>query len=109
MRRIGVVPSLELPAVELAVSLNRFDDAVARLDTLLRRNPGNEAWLMRKGEILRLAGRNEEARAAFILALGYIEARPAARRGERIREIERQLRTSLASLDDGESENGGKL
>ena len=89
--------------------MNRLDDAVARLDTLLRRNPGNEAWLLRKGEILKLAGRNEEARKAFILALSYIEARPAARRGERIREIERQVRTSLASLEDGQSKNGGKL
>jgi tetratricopeptide (TPR) repeat protein len=109
MRRVGVVPSLQLPAVDLALGLNRLDDAIARLDTLLRRNPGNEAWLLRKGEILQRAGRNEEARQSFILALTYIEARPAARRGERIRELERQVRTSLASLADGQSKNGGNL
>jgi tetratricopeptide (TPR) repeat protein len=108
MRRVGSVPSLELPAVDLAASLGRFDDAVDRLDVLLHRYPGNEAWLLRKGEILRLAGRTEDARRAFTSALESIETRPPQRRGKRIQDLERRLRDSLASLPDGQK-NGGKL
>jgi tetratricopeptide (TPR) repeat protein len=107
MRRVGVVASLQLPAVDLALALGRDDDAVARLDALLARHPGNEAWLFRKGEILRRAGREQEARQAFAAALRAIEARPAHRRGVRVRDLERRLRASLAAPSTNESSNGG--
>jgi tetratricopeptide (TPR) repeat protein len=95
--RIGAVPSLELAAVDLELALGRPEDAVARLDGLLARNPRNEAWMARRGELLAQVGRPAEAREDFRTALALIAARPAERRGPRVEALEGRLRASLVS------------
>ena len=95
--RLGPVPSLELAAVELEARLDRPTAALRRIDRLLGEAPNNEAWVVRRGELLAQAGRNDEARAAFARALAMIEARPASRRPQPIRTMEERLRIALAS------------
>lgn len=96
LARIGLVPSLALPALDLTLDLGRTEDALRRLDALLASNPRNEAWLARRGDVLDRLGRGEEARLARVDALAAIESRPAGRRGERSAKLERDLRAALA-------------
>jgi hypothetical protein len=95
IERLGPLASLQLPAVDLAIELRRWDDALARIDTLLARNPRNEAWLARRASILAAAGRQSEAHATLVEALALIERRPAHRRGRRVNELERDIRETL--------------
>jgi len=54
-----------------------------RLDLIAGQSQRKEAWLVRRGEILKIAGRDEEARAAFNAALVAIESLPAGPRQSR--------------------------
>ena len=100
LTRIGPVPSLALPALDLELELGRNEDALRRIDTLLATNPKNEAWLARRGDVLDRLGRREEARLARADALAAIRSRPDSRRGERSATLERELRAALVSDND---------
>jgi len=71
---------LQLPAIELELRRQNYDGALSRLDLIAAQSERKEAWLVRRGEILKLAGRDEEARAAFNAALVAIDSLPPARR-----------------------------
>lgn len=62
--RLGPLASLQLFAVELDMRQGRIDGALARLDRVASRSARRETWHARRGEILALAGRPAEARAA---------------------------------------------
>lgn len=95
LMRVGLVPSLALPALELELELGRNEDALRRIDALLATNPRNEAWLARRGDVLDRLGRGDEARVARTDALAVIQSRPDGRRGERSATLERELRAAL--------------
>lgn len=99
LTRIGMVPSLALPALDLELDLGRDADALRRIDALLATNPRNEAWLARRGEVLDRLGRHDEARAARSDALAVIQSRPDGRRGARSAALERELRAALVSTN----------
>jgi len=80
IKRLGPVVSLQLPAIELELRRQNYDGALSRLDLIAAQSERKEAWLVRRGEILKLAGRDEDARAAFNAALVAIESLPPARR-----------------------------
>jgi tetratricopeptide (TPR) repeat protein len=94
--RLGPVPSLQLAAVDVAVLLGHHDDALQRLDRLLRLEPDHPRWLARRGEVLERAGRTEEARVAYRRALDVIDVRSARRPTRALDELGRTLRTALA-------------
>jgi len=97
--RIGPVSSLQLSAVDLALQIGDHDDAIRRMDALLARNPKNPRWVAKRGDILERAGRTEEARSAYTSALELLAAKPRHRRGPRIAELERTVRSSLATSE----------
>jgi predicted RNA polymerase sigma factor len=99
MARVGHVVSLELPAVDLEVELERWDAALARLDRLAATAPPNPLWIARRGEVLEKAGRGAEAHAEYAKALALIDARPETRRGKPLVDLKRRLETALASAD----------
>ena len=76
LTRVGLVPSLALPALDLELELGRNEDALRRVDALLATNPRNEAWLARRGDVLDRLGRRDEARLARADALAAIQSRP---------------------------------
>lgn len=76
MKKLGVVVTLQLPAIDLEVRAKRWDEALARLDTLAAQSPRKESWLLRRGGILAQAGRTGDARAAFAEARKALEALP---------------------------------
>ncbi|MDB6027317.1 MAG: uncharacterized protein JWM68_3540 [Verrucomicrobiales bacterium] len=59
-KRTGAV-SLELFAVDLAVELKDFDNALHRLDKFCSQSQRKEKWFVRRGEVLEKAGRPAEA------------------------------------------------
>jgi predicted Zn-dependent protease len=81
--RLGPLVTLQLAAIDLELRHKNYDAALARLDLITAQSERKEVWLVRRGEILGAAGRNEEARAAFNAALIAIESLPLARRQNR--------------------------
>lgn len=80
IKQLGPIVTLQLPAIELELRRQNYDGALSRLDLIAAQSERKEAWLVRRGEILKLAGRGEEACAAFSAALVAIDSLPPARR-----------------------------
>ena len=95
--RLGPLVSLEIPAAALALDLGRADDALARLDRLLKQAPENALLLARKGEILAHAGRTADAHDTYEKALAVLVARNAHRPSPRSQALEAQVRTALGA------------
>jgi predicted Zn-dependent protease len=83
IKRLGPLVTLELAAMDLELRRNNYEAALTRLDMITANSERKEAWLVRRGEILKAAGRNEEARDAFNAALVAIESLPPERRQNR--------------------------
>lgn len=99
--RIGPVPAVLLAAVELCAELERPEDALRHLDLLLAQSPDHPVWLARRGDLLDLAGRGDEAHASYRRALTQIEARSQKRESRRLAELEQQLRAQLSADSTG--------
>jgi tetratricopeptide (TPR) repeat protein len=102
MRRLGPAVTLQLEAIDLEVAAKQFDAALARVDGVLASVARRESWLLRRGEILRAAGREKEARESFGAALRSIEALPSRHRSTALTlELERRARVALEATDGG--------
>ena len=98
IKRLGPLVTFELPAIEVEVSMKRFDDALARIDAVSARLQRKETWLMRRGEVLRKAGREPEAAANYRDALAAIDRLPPSHRSTRATlELEGRIRAALAA------------
>lgn len=98
IKRLGPVVTLQLPAIDLELRRHNYDGALARLDLVTSQSERKETWLVRRGEILLLAGRQKEARAAFNAALLAIESLPPAHRQNRtVTTLEVRARSALGS------------
>src|SRR5262249_38721686 len=95
MARLGALPSLQLPAIDIETERQRYAQALTRLDVLLRQVPNNEAWRMQRAELLQRLGRNEEARDELARALQLVESRPSRRRSKATQELAARLRNEL--------------
>lgn len=83
IKQLGPLVTLELAAIDLELRWNNYDAALTRLDVITRQSERKETWLVRRGEILKAAGRHEEARKAFSAAIVAIESLPPERRQSR--------------------------
>ena len=98
IKRLGPLVTLQLAAIDLELRRHSYDTALARLDIVMSQSERKETWLARRGEILTLAGRSEEARAAFQNALAAIDSLPPSRRQARsITALQLRIRSALAS------------
>jgi len=96
MKRLGPLPTLQLRAIDLELSRKHYPEALARLEQLIAQSPRKETWLARKGEVLQQAGREKEAREAYIAALKAAESLPPAHRHTRAMvALENRLRLAL--------------
>jgi predicted Zn-dependent protease len=97
--RLGPLASLEELAVELELGRKNYDGALARLDRIFPPGARQETRLVRRGEILVVAGRPGEARETFGKAQRAIEALPSRLRQTRaVQKLEARVRSSLESL-----------
>lgn len=83
IKQLGPLVTLELAAIDLELRRNNYDAALTRLDVITAQSERKETWLVRRGEILKAAGRHEEARKAFSDAIVAIESLPPERRQSR--------------------------
>ena len=81
-------------ALDLEMSLGRYDAALARIDALLAAAPERIMLLERRGDVLAAAGRDLEAREAWSLALGTLESRGLVHAADR--ELAARLHAALA-------------
>jgi tetratricopeptide (TPR) repeat protein len=96
IHRLGPVVTLQLLAIDLESRRKNYDAALARLDLIAAQSERKEMWLVRRAEILRNAGRIEEARATFKAALLAIESLPPDRRQNRaVSALELRARSGL--------------
>lgn len=77
LAKLGPLPSLGLPALDLELRLGRFDAALERIQRLSATAPRQETWLARRGDVLRQAGRMAEARESYRAAADAIARLPA--------------------------------
>ena len=61
--------TLEMEAIDIESRLGHVDEALRRLERLSSSLPRPELWLLRRGNVLRTAGRYEEAREAYLQAI----------------------------------------
>ena len=98
IKRLGPLVTLQLAAIDLELRRHNYDGALARLDLVTSQSERKETWLVRRGEILALASRPDEARAAFQSALTAIDALPPSRRQTRsITALKLRIRSGLGS------------
>lgn len=95
--RLGPVIALVEYAIELEVARQNYPAALARVSAVLLRAPRREAWLVRQGDILILAGRSREAAGSYRSALAAIEELPERYRTSPT--MEKLARDARATLD----------
>jgi predicted Zn-dependent protease len=96
INKLGPVVTLQLAAIDLELRRKNYDGALTRLDQIAAQSERKESWLVKRGDILKLAGRDDEARAAFNAALLAIESLPPAHRQSRsITALELRARSAL--------------
>lgn len=99
-RKLGEIPSLQLPAIEFERQRGNFAGALARVDRIMARYPRKEPWLALRAEVLEQAGRLDEARGAFREVIAGIETYPPVRRQlDLIRQLETRARDGLARVE----------
>jgi tetratricopeptide (TPR) repeat protein len=104
IRKFGPLVTLELPAVDIEIALKNYDAALARIDAVTARLQRKETWLVRRAEILRTAGREDEAKKNYYAALEAITRLPPAHRGTRMMlELEARIRVALATNAPGQT------
>ena len=96
IQKLGPLVTLQQAAIDLELRRPNYDGALSRVDLIAAQSERKEAWLVRRGEILKLAGREEEARAAFNAALVAIESLPFSLRQSRtVTALQLRARTAL--------------
>ncbi len=99
IERLGPIVTMELYAIDLELQLKHYDQALQRVDRIAEQSERKETWLARKGEILLLASRTEDARKAYVLALESIHNLPESRKNNRYtRELEAKIRLALENF-----------
>ena len=100
INKLGPLVTLQVAAIDLELRRKNYEGALVRLDQIAAQSQRKESWLVRRGEILQLAGRDEEARAAFNAALTAIESLPPAHRQSRsVAALELRARSALRPDD----------
>lgn len=95
--RLGPIVALITVAIDVETGRGRYDAALERFASLPMVLAGRPNWLARRGDVLRAAGRDRAASAAYADALASIEELSAKRRTvEATVALEARLRRLLA-------------
>jgi len=76
IERLGTIGVFQVMAVDLEVSLGRYDAALKRIDQLLNQSQRKDLWLARRADILFRAGRREEAEKSYRQAWAALQQLP---------------------------------
>ena len=98
--KIGNHPVLVLRSLDLAIAVREFDVALIQVEVMRKGAPRSEPWMARRASILELAGRSDEARAAWQGLVEHLTALPNLERGSSAnRQLMEDARKSLTTLD----------
>ena len=98
IKQLGPLVTLELAAIDLELREHNYDAALTRLDVITAQSERKETWLVRRGEILKAAGRHKEARKAFNAGIVAIESlTPERRQSRAITALQLRARSALKS------------
>lgn len=78
---IGNVPQLVLKAMDLEIAAKRYDNALARVDAMMKMMPRPEPWMARRASVLAQAGRYDDSRAEWTKLREHLLALPTLERG----------------------------
>ena len=81
LKTLGLIPSLAQRALDLEVSLKRFDAALTRVETMQHSAPRPEQWIAKRAAILTSACRIRESREAWQALLTHLAGLPSGERG----------------------------
>lgn len=96
---LGPLPQLLAPAIELELERGEIDAALERVDRLYSTSPRRETHLLRRGEILLLAGREQEARCDLLAAKTALAGlSPVRRRSAAVEDLSRRVERLLGEL-----------
>jgi predicted Zn-dependent protease len=96
IRKMGPLVTFQLPAIDLEVSVKRYDAALARVDSIMAKLTRKESWFVRRADILKKAGREKEAKESYRAALDAINALPPTHRRTRVTlDLEAKIREAL--------------
>ena len=99
-KRLGSPVTLTLAAVDVEVRMGRFDSAVERIARARAGAARSELWHVRHAEVLELAGRQTEARAAWTQALRALESLPPRyREVQTTRDLEAKIGQHLSAKE----------
>ena len=91
VKQLGSLITLEMAALDLELSLQRYKPAIDRLDRLINNAERKETFLIRKAEVLELSGDKQSARNCYAQALAAIDSLP---------EFQRKLKSTLKLEQD---------
>ena len=78
--RLGSISSLQMRALEIEVSAERWDAALVRVDAIQKSALRPEPWMMKRASIFAAAGRLGESRVAWQSLIAHLAALPASER-----------------------------
>jgi len=97
--KLGPIASLEIPAMELELRLQRYDSALHRVDLLSAQSQRKETWFLKRGEILEKARRLAEAKEAYAKAAEALAQLPLRyKQSEPTKRLESQLAAARQRL-----------
>lgn len=99
MVKLGAIPTLGLKAIEMEVSLKRYDAALLRLEAMQKAAPRPEPWMAKRAALLEQAGRPDESRSAWESLVTHLSALPEAeRRSHAMSKLAEQSKLALEKL-----------
>ena len=99
MAKLGAIPTLGLKAIEMEVSLKRYDAALLRLEAMQKAAPRPEPWMTKRAALLEQAGRTDESRAAWESLVTHLSTLPEAeRRSHAMSKLAEQSKLALEKL-----------
>lgn len=100
LAKLGMLPALQLLAIEFELRLGAHERALTRLDDLAARGGRQESWLAQRAGILLAAGRRDEARESYRSALEAIRRlRSKQRASDSVQSLEREVLQRLSQLN----------
>jgi tetratricopeptide (TPR) repeat protein len=89
IEKLGGLVTLQSAAIDLEIKRKNYDAALARIEKLSAAMPRKESFLLRRGEILRFAGRKCEARKSLIESQKGFESLSSFRKN--VRAVKEQM------------------
>lgn len=106
IERIGPVVTLAEPLIDLQIASGLPDEALATCDRVLKASGPNPRWLLRRGDLLLLVGKPDEAASTYLSVLDRIAALPERRRRTAaIMELEKSANTGLERAKTGRGDD----